>query len=151
MSDTPEQKPKDATEVQTDENETETRRTFLVTLAGGFAAAAPRVQFGRFIDSIAPGSDAIASGAPLEIDLSPIKLGKQKVVRWRGLPIFVFRRTPEELRVLQEAQDKALLADPDSDALQQPSYAKSSCGRSSTANRFCNSVLWCKRVADRSP
>jgi ubiquinol-cytochrome c reductase iron-sulfur subunit len=40
------------------------------------------------------------------------------------MPIFIARRTPQELKILQESRDTALLRDPNSSELQQPNYAK---------------------------
>jgi ubiquinol-cytochrome c reductase iron-sulfur subunit len=115
MSDTPEQEPGEATEA---------RRDFFVTLAGGFAAVGAALAMWPLIDSMNPAADVLASGEPLDIDLSRVEPGRQVVVQWRGLPVFGLRRTPEELKVLSQPQLTALLRDPDSNELQQPSYAK---------------------------
>jgi ubiquinol-cytochrome c reductase iron-sulfur subunit len=50
--------------------------------------------------------------------------GDQKIVAWRGRPVFVLRRTADELRMLQKKRDTSLLSDPNSTARQQPPYAK---------------------------
>lgn len=124
MADTPQQAQKNKTEVAKDENTTETRRCFFVTLAEGFAIVSAGIAVWPLIDSMAPSADVLAEGVPLDIDLSSIEPSNQRVVQWRGSPIFVVRRTPEELKILQEPQDLALLADPNSILSQQPSYAK---------------------------
>jgi ubiquinol-cytochrome c reductase iron-sulfur subunit len=102
----------------------ETRRDFILTWAAGFATVGAACAIWPLLDSMNPGADVLASGAPANIDLSNLSAGSQRVVKWRGLPLFVARRTPEELKVLQEPRDTRLLRDPDSNALQQPSYAK---------------------------
>lgn len=102
----------------------ETRRDFILTLAGGFAAVGATCAIWPLIDSMNPGTDVLASGAPVDIDLSHVSAGRQLVVKWHDLPIFIAQRTSEELKALQEPRDTALLLDPNSDALQQPSYAK---------------------------
>jgi len=49
-------------------------------------------------------------GAPVEVDISTIKPGEKLTVEWRGKPVWVVRRTPEQLAELPKV-DK-LLADP---------------------------------------
>ena len=123
MNENPDQDHDNSAKVLSDETAIETRRTILLTFAGAFAVVGAGATIWPLIDSMAPSSAALASGAPLDVELSSIKPGNQKVVEWRGLPIFVVRRTPDELGILREPQDIALLADPDSKTLQQPSYA----------------------------
>jgi ubiquinol-cytochrome c reductase iron-sulfur subunit len=43
-------------------------------------------------------------------------------VKWRGKPVWVVKRTPENLDILGKRDDQ--LADPPSDASDQPGYAK---------------------------
>ena len=43
-------------------------------------------------------------------------------IEWRGKPVWVLRRTKETMKNLEGMAD--ILADPDSDATQQPAYAK---------------------------
>jgi ubiquinol-cytochrome c reductase iron-sulfur subunit len=71
-----------------------------------------------------PSSAQLASGAPFDVDLAHLEPGSQKVIQWRGLPVFLVQRTPKELEVLRNSADTALLSDPESSVLQQPSYAK---------------------------
>jgi ubiquinol-cytochrome c reductase iron-sulfur subunit len=108
------------------ENEaaTETRRDFVVTLAGGMAAVGAAAVAWPFIDSMNPSADVLASGGPVNLDISHLKPGSQTVVPWRGMPIFIAHRTPQELKILQESRDTTLLRDPNSHELQQPDYAK---------------------------
>jgi ubiquinol-cytochrome c reductase iron-sulfur subunit len=103
---------------------TETRRDVMMTAAQGFAAVGLSVAAWPLISSLGPSSDVLASSNPLDVDLSHLAPSSQTVVPWRGLPIFIARRTPQELSILQQAKDTSLLRDPDSSELQQPSYAK---------------------------
>jgi ubiquinol-cytochrome c reductase iron-sulfur subunit len=103
---------------------TQTRRDFIVTLAGGMAAVGAATAAWPLIDSMNPSADVLASGSPLDVDISQVEMGSQTVAPWRGMPIFIARRTPQELKVLQESRDTALLRDPNSNELQQPNYAK---------------------------
>jgi ubiquinol-cytochrome c reductase iron-sulfur subunit len=102
----------------------DTRREFILTLVGGFAAVGAGVAAWPLIDSMNPGTDVRASGAPVDVDLSHLGTSRQLVVKWRGLPLFIARRKPDELKVLQEARDTRLLLDPKSNVPQQPEYAK---------------------------
>lgn len=101
----------------------EKRRDFLFLLTGTMAAVGAAYAAWPFIDSMNPAKDVIAAGGPVDIDLKDIKAGQQITVVWRSHPIFIVRRTPEELKTLQEPSDVSLLADPKSEVHQQPSYA----------------------------
>jgi ubiquinol-cytochrome c reductase iron-sulfur subunit len=85
---------------------------------GGIVAAAP------FVASFRPSERAKAAGAPVQVDISAIKPGEMLRVEWRGKPVWVIRRTPEQLASLKKVQ--AQLADPNSDrkAYPTPEYAK---------------------------
>jgi ubiquinol-cytochrome c reductase iron-sulfur subunit len=99
------------------------RRTWLITSAamGGVGAAAVAVPF---VSSFQPSERAKAAGAAVEVDISSLKPGEKRVVEWRGKPVWIMRRTPEQLASLE--QDEAELADPNSDrkAFPTPEYAK---------------------------
>jgi ubiquinol-cytochrome c reductase iron-sulfur subunit len=101
-----------------------TRRDFLLLTAGALGAVGAAVTVWPFIDSLNPSADTLAAGAPLDVDLSPVKPGQQILVVWQGKPIFIARRTPEQLKMLQSPKDLDLLNDPNSTAGQQPPYAK---------------------------
>jgi len=49
-----------------------------------------------FVDSMNPADDVTAL-ASIEVDLSSIKVGEEKKVMWRGKPVFIKRRTVEEI------------------------------------------------------
>ena len=99
------------------------RRTWIAitcgaTAVGGVAVAVP------FVSSFAPSERARAAGAPVQVDISAIKPGEKLTVEWRGKPVWIVRRTPEQLASLK--QTDAQLADPKSDRKQYPTpaYAK---------------------------
>lgn len=98
------------------------RRKFLVAatasigVAGGVAVAWP------FLASMLPSARAKAAGAPVEVDISKIEPGSILAVEWRGKPVWVVNRSQEMLDMLGKHDDQ--LADPMSDATQQPSYCK---------------------------
>lgn len=99
------------------------RRTWLITSAamGGVGAAAVAVPF---VSSFQPSERAKAAGAAVEVDVSSIAPGSKVVVEWRGKPVWIMRRTEEQLKDLEKL-DPAL-ADPGSvrNNVPTPEYAK---------------------------
>ncbi|MDP3082659.1 MAG: ubiquinol-cytochrome c reductase iron-sulfur subunit [Rubrivivax sp.] len=99
------------------------RRTWIAITCGagavgGVATAIP------FISTFAPSERARAAGAPVQVDVSAIKPGEMLTVEWRGKPVWILRRTPEQLETLKKTEP--LVADPLSDRNQYPTpaYAK---------------------------
>ncbi len=87
------------------------KRTWLIAsscagVVGGAAVAVP------FVSSFQPSERARAAGAPVEVDIGSIKPGEMLTVEWRGKPVWIMRRTPEELAALPTLNDQ--LADPNS-------------------------------------
>ncbi len=101
-----------------------TRRDFLVLAASALGAVGVGAVAVPLISSMNPARDTLAAGAPVDIDISHIQPGQQIVVLWRSRPIFIMRRTPDELQKLQATQEASELRDPNSAELQQPEYAK---------------------------
>lgn len=100
----------------------EGKRRFLVTattVASGVAAGAAGVPF---VASMLPSERAKAAGAPVEVDISKLEPGEKMVVEWRGKPVWVVRRTPEMLKMLQADEER--VADPASKRSAQPDYAR---------------------------
>lgn len=99
------------------------RRTWLITSAamGGVGAAAVAVPF---VSSFQPSERAKAAGAAVEVDISTLQPGEKRVVEWRGKPVWIMRRSPEQLKDLEKIEPG--LADPGSDrtAYPTPEYAK---------------------------
>ena len=87
--------------------------------AGAIAAAVP------FVETFEPSERAKAAGAAVEADISGLKAGEKMTVEWRGKPVWIVRRTPEQLAALKK--NDPLLADPQSkrkpDEL-TPAYAR---------------------------
>jgi ubiquinol-cytochrome c reductase iron-sulfur subunit len=87
------------------------KRTWLIAstcagAVGGVAAAVP------FVASFQPSERARAAGAPVEVDISTLKPGEKLTVEWRGKPVWIVRRTPEQLAALPKLDPQ--LADPKS-------------------------------------
>ncbi|MBI3562701.1 MAG: ubiquinol-cytochrome c reductase iron-sulfur subunit [Gammaproteobacteria bacterium] len=98
------------------------KRRFLTTLTsvtGGIAVVGMAYPF---LASMAPSARAQAAGAPVEVDISKIQPGQMIVELWRKQPVWILRRTPQNLEDLAKVQ--AYLSDPTSDKSKQPEYAK---------------------------
>ena len=97
------------------------RRTLVIasSAVGGAAVAGAAVPF---LASLTPSERAKAAGAPVEADLSKLQPGDMMTVEWRGKPVWILRRTPEQLATLKKDTD--LLADPESKRSDQPLYIK---------------------------
>jgi len=75
-----------------------------------------------FLASWAPSEKAKAAGAPVEADISKLEPGQLLRVKWRGKPVWIVRRTEQNIQDL--ATLDPILADPNSEMPQQPEYAK---------------------------
>lgn len=99
------------------------RRTWMLATcaAGGVGAAAVAVPF---VSSLQPSARALAAGASVEADISAIAPGQKLVVEWRGRPVWIFRRTEEQLASLEAIEPR--LVDPNSErrAYPTPPYAQ---------------------------
>jgi ubiquinol-cytochrome c reductase iron-sulfur subunit len=90
--------------------------------AGAVGTVATAVPF---VSSFQPSERARAAGAAVEADISGIKPGEMATFEWRGKPVWVVRRTPEQLAELPKVD--SLLADPQSKQKQAeltPEYAR---------------------------
>ncbi len=87
------------------------KRTWLIATgcAGAIGGAAVAVPF---VSTFNPSERAKAAGAAVEVDISAIKPGEKLTVEWRGKPVWIIRRTPEQLDTLKQVE--AQLADPQS-------------------------------------
>jgi ubiquinol-cytochrome c reductase iron-sulfur subunit len=74
---------------------------------GGVAAAVP------FVSTFTPSERAKAAGAAVEADISALKPGEKMVVEWRGKPVWILKRTPEQLASLKKTDPQ--VADPKSE------------------------------------
>ena len=96
---------------QTNTLEDPSRRRLLAAtcVVGGAAGLATA---GAFLITLEPSERAKAAGAPVEVDLGDLKPGEMKIAEWRGNPVWIIKRTPEQMASL--AQDENQLADPQS-------------------------------------
>lgn len=98
------------------------KRDFLINTLATMGAVGTAAVAVPFVESMLPSADAEAAAAPVRINISGIKPGEQKTVLWRGKPVWVVRRTEEQLNTLASLNNE--LRDPDSKVDQQPAYAK---------------------------
>ena len=100
-----------------------TRRDFLYIATATVGAVGAAATLVPLIDQMNPDASTLAAGGPVDLDVSKVAEGQQIVIRWRQRPIFVFRRPKDTLAAMQSSQMISLLADPNSEQLQQPPYA----------------------------
>ena len=106
-----------------DDTVDEEKRNFLrgvTSVVGGAGIVAAAVPF---IAAMQPSEAAQAAGAPVSVDVSQLKAGDMMTVEWRGKPVWIVRRSQEALTTLDQ-EDESQLRDPESNASEQPSYAK---------------------------
>ncbi|ABM34244.1 ubiquinol-cytochrome c reductase iron-sulfur subunit [Paracidovorax citrulli] len=100
------------------------KRTWLIAsgcagAVGGVATAVP------FVSTFQPSEKAKAAGAAVEVDIAGLKAGEKITVEWRGKPVWIIKRTPEQLAALPGLDPQ--LADPRSERKPSeltPEYAR---------------------------
>jgi len=91
-----------------------TRRDFLYLVTGATVAVGTAALVWPLVDSMNPSADVLAL-ASTEVDLSGIEEGMAITVTWRGKPVFIRHRTPEEIQAA-EAVPLDELRDPQPDS-----------------------------------
>ena len=81
----------------------EKRRKILINATYATAGVGAVCAILPFIDSMNPSKDVQAL-ASIEVDISNIKIGEEKKVMWRGKPVFIKRRTKEEIESAQKVE-----------------------------------------------
>ena len=84
------------TDEQQPVSEEPTRRDFLYLATGAFAAVGAANVVWPLIDQMNPDA-SVKALASIEIDLSAIDIGQSITVSWRGKPVFIRRRTQDEI------------------------------------------------------
>lgn len=98
------------------------RRRFLTvatSVVGGVGAVIAVVPF---LSTWNPSAKAKSAGAPVDADIGKLENGQQIIVKWRGKPVWIVRRSEEALATLKGVTPK--LSDPESNDSDQPDYAK---------------------------
>ncbi|MXP65144.1 ubiquinol-cytochrome c reductase iron-sulfur subunit [Roseomonas sp. M0104] len=91
-----------------------TKRDFLKLVTGSFAVIGVGAIAWPFIASMNPAKDVLAL-ASTDVDLSHIAEGQAVTVMWRGKPVFVRHRTPQEIEQARSVEVSSL-RDPEADA-----------------------------------
>jgi ubiquinol-cytochrome c reductase iron-sulfur subunit len=95
---------------------------FMVGSMGLLSASVAKSSVSEFLQTMAASADVLAL-AKAEVELSSIPEGKNVIIKWRGKPVFIRHRTPDEV---QEARsvDWKNLRDPqrDEDRVSKPEW-----------------------------
>jgi len=92
-----------------------TRRDFLYVATGAVAAVGAAATVWPLVSQMNPDASTIAAGAPIEVDLTPIAVGQDIKVFWRGKPIYISHRTKKQIEDAQNVQISSL-PDPQPDS-----------------------------------
>ena len=95
------------------ENPSEKRRDFLQLSTITLGAVGSAAFMWPFLKSMNPAEDTLALGST-EVDISGIDEGQSITVKWRGKPVFIRRRTKEEINIA-EKEDAENLPHPEKD------------------------------------
>ncbi len=97
-----------------DQGDDESRRDFLYLATGAMTIAGTAAVAWPLIIQMNPSADVLALSST-EVDLSPIEVGQSITVVWQGKPVFIRRRTAQEIKDARD-DDEAKLRDPEADA-----------------------------------
>jgi ubiquinol-cytochrome c reductase iron-sulfur subunit len=105
--------------------EVDKERRMWVAIASGAGAVGVGATVIPFVATFQPSERARAAGAAVEADISNLRPGEMMTVEWRGKPVWIVRRTPEQLAALSQLDPQ--LADPNSQrnpSALTPEYAR---------------------------
>ena len=91
-----------------------TRRDFLYITTAVFGATGAAAVAWPLIDQLNPDA-SVSALSSVETDISSIPEGGSLKIAWRGKPVFIRRRTKEEIEIA-EKEDNENLPDPQNDA-----------------------------------
>ena len=101
------------------------RRRFLTATTAVVGAVGVGFAAVPFLTSWKPSARAQVAGAPVDVNIAKLENepGMRMIVQWRGKPVWIFKRTPEQLAALPSLDER--LKDPKSDNPDQtPVFAK---------------------------
>jgi ubiquinol-cytochrome c reductase iron-sulfur subunit len=78
------------------EDNTGTRRDFLFYATAGAGAVATGAAVWPLVNQMNPSAD-VRGLSSIFVDVSAVEVGTQLTVKWRGKPVFIRRRSPEEI------------------------------------------------------
>ena len=85
---------------------TKDRRRFLIAATSVIGASGILGVAIPFVKYWNPSAKAKAAGASVKVNISKLEPGQQIVDEWRGKPIYISRRTPERIKILEEDEKK---------------------------------------------
>ena len=88
------------------------RRDFIFLATGAFAAVGAASIAWPIVDQMNPDATALAL-SKIEVDISKLERGQAITVKWRGKPVFIRRRTEEEIQMASRVDIDSL---PDNNA-----------------------------------
>jgi len=99
-----------------------TRRDFLMVATGALAAVGGIATAWPFINNLNPAADTLALSS-VEVNVQPIAVGQAITVKWRGKPVFIRHRTPNEIKMAEDVK-LSELPDPETDNARVTDTAK---------------------------
>ena len=99
------------------------RRDFLYIATGTVAAVGAVATAIPFIAQMNPDAATIAAAGPVDIDIGQLQPGQRVVTLWAARPVFVVKRAQPALDELKNPKLLSQLRDPNSEQMQQPTYA----------------------------
>ena len=112
------------------------RRRVLIASTAAMGAVGVAAIATPFVRSWYPSAKAEAAGAPVSQDLSKLEAGQMIVIKYRGKPIYLVKRTKEMMDNLSKVESS--LADPKSEGSLQPDYCKNN-----SRSKDNSEILWC--------
>ena len=85
-----------------------TRRDFLFYATGGAAVVTAGAAVWPLINQMNPSADVQALSS-IQVDVSGLEVGTQLTVKWLGKPVFIRRRTPEEIEAARAVEVSELI------------------------------------------
>ncbi|KAL1981117.1 hypothetical protein VTN96DRAFT_3051 [Rasamsonia emersonii] len=102
-----------------------TSKVFSYFVAGSMglvSAVGAKATVQDFLVNMSASADVLAQ-AKVEVALSSIPEGKNVIIKWRGKPVFIRHRTPDEIKEANEVDWQSLRdPQPDSDRVQKPEW-----------------------------
>lgn len=103
-------------------DEPTTRRDFLYVATAAFGAVGLGAAAWPLIDQMNPDKSVLALSST-EVNIGAVPLGQQIIVKWRGKPVFVLHRTPEQIASAEKAHWQDMRdPQPDSDRVKKAEW-----------------------------
>jgi len=97
------------------------RRKFLEKATGAVAGAGIAAASWPFISSMNPSTDILAK-AESQVELDGIVPGEMQTVEWQGKPVFILRRTEEQIAKMSDSNGSSKDPEPDEQRVQQSEW-----------------------------